>query len=89
MRLGADDAEGLVRARIAEATSRVHQRLRGDASHVDARAANVLALDHGHLPAGLRALHRQGLSGLAAANNQQVDGLDFRFVDMVLLVLVR
>ena len=74
--LGADHAERLVRARIAQATSRVDQRLRGDAGDVNAGAADELALHHGDLPARLRALHREGLSGLAAADNQQVDGLD-------------
>ena len=75
--LGADDAERLVRAGIAQATSRVHQRLRGDAGDVNAGAADELALHHGDLPARLRALHCEGLSGLAAADNQQVDVLDF------------
>ena len=75
--LGADDAERLVRAGIAQATSRVDQRLRGDAGDVNAGAADELALHHGDLPARLRALHREGLSGLAAADNQQVDVLDF------------
>ena len=74
--LGADDAERLVRAGIAQATSRVDQRLRGDAGDVNAGAADELALHHGDLPARLRALHREGLSGLAATDDQQVDGLD-------------
>ena len=74
--LGADDAERLVRAGIAQATSRVDQRLRRDTRHVNAGAADKTPLHHGDLPAGLRALHREGLAGLAAANNQQVDGLD-------------
>ena len=74
--LGTDDAERLVRARIAQATSRVNQGLRGDAGHVNAGAADEATLHHGDLPAGLRALHRQGLAGLAAANDQQVDGLN-------------
>jgi len=74
--LGTDDAERLVRAGIAQTTSRVDQRLRGDAGDIDAGAADELALHHGDLPARLRALHREGLSGLAAADNQQVDVLD-------------
>ena len=74
--LGADDTERLVRAGIAQATSRVDQRLRGDTRDVNAGAADELALHHGDLPARLRALHREGLSGLAAADDQQVDGLD-------------
>ena len=74
--LGADDAERLVRAGIAQAASRVDQRLRRDARDVNAGAADETALHHGDLPARLCALHREGLSGLAAADNQQVDGLD-------------
>ena len=74
--LGADDAERLVRARIAQATSRVDQRLRRDARDVNAGTADETALHHGDLPARLRALHREGLSGLAAADDQQVDVFD-------------
>ena len=74
--LGADDAERLVRAGVTEATSRVDQRLRGDAGDIDAGAADELAFHHGDLPARLCALHCEGLSGLAAADNQQVDVLD-------------
>ena len=74
--LGTDDAERLVRAGVVQATSRVDQGLRGDTRHVNAGAADETPLHHGDLPAGFRTLHREGLSGLAAANNQQVDGLE-------------
>src|SRR5690606_18996813 len=59
-----------------ESAGRADECLRGDARHVDARAADLVPFHHDDLPARLGAVHRQRLARLAATDHEQVDVLE-------------
>ena len=74
--LGQGDAVGLRALNLTEDAGGGDEGLGGDAGYVDAGAAHLVPLHHDDLVAGLGAQHRQGLSCLAASDDEKVNLLD-------------
>ena len=74
--LGQGDAVGLRALDLTKDAGGGDEGLGGDAGDVDAGAAHLVPLHHDDLVAGLGAQHRQGLSCLAASDDEKVNLLD-------------